>query len=99
MFEQALDPRTFLLIKKLAQQGAFSKAFYMAGGTALSLHLGHRKSEDIDLFTRKPFPTDYYSDIVTSIGGRILIAEQGTIHCIVNEVKLSLLYYPYPLLN
>jgi len=99
MFEQALDPQTVLLIKKLAQQKSFSDFFYLAGGTALSLHLGHRRSEDIDLFTRKQFSVEYYSDIVTSVEGQILIAEQGTVHCIVNNVKLSLLYYPYPLLN
>ncbi len=29
-------------------------AFYLAGGTALALHLGHRQSRDLDLFTRQP---------------------------------------------
>ncbi|SPD74043.1 conserved hypothetical protein [uncultured Desulfobacterium sp.] len=99
MFEQALDTRTILLIKTLAQHGTFFENFYLAGGTALSLHLGHRRSEDIDLFAEKQFSINYYSDIISSIGGRILIAEQGTIHCILDEVKLSLFYYPYPLLN
>jgi hypothetical protein len=28
----------------------FSK-FYVAGGTALALHIGHRMSDDFDLFT------------------------------------------------
>jgi hypothetical protein len=31
------------------------EAFYLAGGTSLSLRLGHRKSVDIDLFTNAPY--------------------------------------------
>ncbi len=29
--------------------------FYLAGGTALALHLGHRLSRDLDWFTAHPF--------------------------------------------
>jgi len=29
---------------------AFSKESYLAGGTAIALHLGHRQSIDFDLF-------------------------------------------------
>lgn len=29
---------------------AFSKEFYLVGGTAIPLHLGHRQSLDFDLF-------------------------------------------------
>ncbi|HUZ61302.1 MAG TPA: nucleotidyl transferase AbiEii/AbiGii toxin family protein [Hanamia sp.] len=29
--------------------------FSLVGGTALSLHYGHRKSVDLDLFSNKPF--------------------------------------------
>jgi hypothetical protein len=31
----------------------FSKEFYLAGGTAVALHIGHRRSIDFDLFTDK----------------------------------------------
>lgn len=31
--------------------------FRLVGGTALSLHLGHRMSVDIDLFTDEPYGT------------------------------------------
>jgi hypothetical protein len=37
------------LIKK------FSLDFYLVGGTAIALHLGHRRSIDFDLFTEKKF--------------------------------------------
>lgn len=31
----------------------FKKSFYMVGGTAIALHIGHRQSIDFDLFTNK----------------------------------------------
>ena len=37
------------LIKK------FSDTFYLVGGTAIALHLGHRRSIDFDLFTKDDF--------------------------------------------
>jgi hypothetical protein len=33
---------------------AFSKEFYLAGGTAIALTIGHRRSIDFDLFNGKP---------------------------------------------
>jgi len=32
----------------------FSKEYYLAGGTAIALYIGHRRSIDFDLFTDKP---------------------------------------------
>lgn len=29
--------------------------FYLAGGTGLALHVGHRRSIDLDFFSREPF--------------------------------------------
>jgi predicted nucleotidyltransferase component of viral defense system len=31
---------------------AFSRRFYLAGGTALALQLGHRRSVDLDFFSQ-----------------------------------------------
>ena len=31
----------------------FKRNFYLVGGTAIALHLGHRRSIDFDLFTEK----------------------------------------------
>ena len=38
----------FPLLKK------FKKYYYLAGGTAIALHIGHRRSIDFDLFTNSP---------------------------------------------
>lgn len=42
------------LLREL-QSESMSDFFCLAGGTALALYLGHRKSVDLDLFTPYPF--------------------------------------------
>ena len=34
---------------------AFGKDFCLVGGTAIALHIGHRRSIDFDMFSYKPF--------------------------------------------
>jgi len=98
MFEEAVDPRVFLLIKKISKMQEIVDNFYLAGGTALAIQLGHRKSDDIDLFSQKHFSVEYYSQLLLTLRGKILIEEEGTIHVLIEDIKVSLLYYPYKLL-
>lgn len=74
--------------------------FYLAGGTGLALQLGHRKSIDLDFFSENSFNIDRISSIILSDeDDKITQTEEGTIHAIINKVKVSLLFYPYPLLD
>jgi len=60
MFEQVVNRRTTLLIAALVKSTAIPEDFYLSGGTALALHLGHRISEDLDFFTLNcPFPDPF----------------------------------------
>ena len=47
MFEKVLPAKSRELIGKLAQTRP-GREFYLAGGTAAALRLGHRLSEDLD---------------------------------------------------
>ena len=98
MFEQTIDARVLLLIKKISKMREIADNFYLAGGTALAIQLGHRKSDDIDLFSQKRFPVEHYSHLFLTLNGKILVEEEGTIHTLIEGVKVSLLYYPYKLL-
>lgn len=51
---QTVEARTLDLIKALMNNEQL-KDFFLVGGTALSLIMGHRISIDIDLFTDKDF--------------------------------------------
>lgn len=46
----------------LLERAAIPPALYLAGGTALALHLGHRKSVDLDFFYSEVFET---ADLLT----------------------------------
>ena len=57
-------------IKILTQffNSSVGKQFYLTGGTALAaFYLGHRRSEDLDLFTLKPFDTVQLNQIIKTI--------------------------------
>lgn len=98
MFEEAVGPRMLLLIKKMSEIQEIADNFYLAGGTALSIQLGHRKSDDIDLFSQRHFSVEHYSQLLLTLNGKILVEEEGTIHAFIDNIKVSVLYYPYKLL-
>ena len=51
---ETVEPNTLRVLRELMNIKELS-AFNLVGGTALSLQLGHRKSDDIDLFLEKDF--------------------------------------------
>ena len=56
MFFKAVSPNIkSLLTKKLQANDIVCEKFYLGGGTALALQLGHRRSEDIDFFSESEF--------------------------------------------
>ena len=73
--------------------------FYLAGGTGLALHLGHRRSLDLDFFREDSFSNDLLLAKVQS-AGRVLIRarDEDTLHLDLDEVKVSFLRYPHPAL-
>lgn len=81
---------------------ATSWGYVLAGGTAVALRLGHRRSDDFDWFARAPRLTG--TDIVTSLaaeGLSIIVqqAEPGTVLGTIESVKVSFFGYPYDALD
>lgn len=50
MFVNTLSTDARQLLRQLGQ-GPLLRSFYLAGGSAAALHLGHRISIDLDFFT------------------------------------------------
>ncbi|PKP59556.1 MAG: hypothetical protein CVT88_05205 [Candidatus Altiarchaeales archaeon HGW-Altiarchaeales-1] len=74
--------------------------YYLAGGTGLALILGHRRSVDFDFFSGESFSNDFLSERLAKIGNYTKLSEQkNTLHCIVDDVRISFLGYKYPLLE
>lgn len=74
--------------------------FYLTGGTALALLLGHRESEDLDFFTKNSFQPTLLQQKLLKLGTLENVQiDQGTLNLFMNKVKLQFLYYPYNLLE
>ena len=76
--------------------------FYLGGGTALALYLGHRKSKDFDWFRKVPLkdPLQFGKDLEEiGIPFRVLQIDRGTLEGAVSGIRVSLFEYRYPLLQ
>ena len=52
--KETVSESTLELLKRL-MKNVHLQNFFLVGGTALSLQIGHRLSIDLDLFTTTPF--------------------------------------------
>ena len=82
------------------QQDEELSSFFLVGGTALALQIGHRFSVDLDLFTQNPFDTQSLSDSLASkYDFKISSVSKNTLLGVVNSVKVDFLTHAYPLVN
>lgn len=76
--------------------------FYLAGGTALALHLGHRTSLDLDFYHQSHFDSLALSETINDLFGpkaKITAREKDTLFCQISGVDFSFFWYKYPLLK
>ena len=78
------------------------KDYFLVGGTALALQLGHRESIDIDLFTRSDIDKDEIHDLLNSeFKGRYQIHNEKRIlfQIIIDNIKVDFVKYDYELIE
>jgi hypothetical protein len=75
--------------------------FYLAGGTALALRHGHRRSVDFDFFRQEPFDTEALTVSLHGVFDDIQRLPTGaeTLYVRVRGVTTSFFRYPYPMLE
>ena len=95
---ETVEPSTLDLLRRLQRLPDLTST-RLVGGTALALHLGHRKSVDLDMFgTFDPIVS--YRKLLADAGHSVEGAENGTVQSLrVNNVKVDLVNYPYPWLD
>lgn len=99
MYLDTLAPNTKALFDKLSIL-PLPANFYLSGGTALALHLGHRESEDLDFFSKEEFePQKIQSLLDKNLALSEIVLDTGTLNCYADGVKLQFLHYPYDLLE
>lgn len=68
------------------------KSAYLAGGTALAVHLKHRISRDLDFFTEREFNVDQLAAQLSELGDFApTLVVPGTLNGIFNRTKIQFL--------
>jgi hypothetical protein len=95
---ETIPPEVAETAKRLADLEIL-RDFYLAGGTALALHLGHRRSVDLDFFSAEPFDEN---TLIANLGNlpqiSVLSTSPHTVYLHVSSTKVSFIGYDYPLL-
>ena len=75
----------------------FKRSFYLVGGNAIAMHLGHRRSIDYDLFTPSRLGKYSIKIKLNKIPFKQVPIFEDTdqLHLILNNVKLTFFNFPY----
>ncbi len=103
LHKETVERSTFELLTTLMQDEKLSQ-FNLAGGTALALHIGHRKSVDLDLFTQKDFSESELSEYLTKKYNFINdFQSKNTLKGYINNVMVDCITHKYenvkPIIN
>ena len=97
MHKEAINKSTQRVLAKIT--GQIGSGFYLAGGTALAIQLGHRLSIDLDWFSASDFHRNTLREMLSREGRfELTEEEEGTVHGLLDDVRVSFLRYAYPLL-
>lgn len=97
LHKSAVDESTLELLRQL-QQKDYLKGFYLVGGTALALKMGHRKSVDLDLFSNFSFDTtQLLENLSADFPFKLLFSANNTLKGSINKVQVDILAHRYPL--
>ena len=95
MLENVLTPEQLSLARKLFPK---TQEFYLAGGTALALQVGHRRSVDFDLASSEPLRTFDLERKIMTEGLKIqsvFTATSDEFSILIEETKLSFFCFPF----
>ena len=90
---------TLELLKKLQSEPLLATT-RLVGGTALSLQIGHRGSEDLDLFSVEPLEGMLVQQmLVDKYGFMPTVIAENTLIGFIQGVKVDVIYHPFPWLE
>ena len=73
--------------------------FYLVGGTALALQIGHRVSVDLDLFTTRDLPNNLYlriKRVFKNFKINRIVNNENQLSVIVGKVKIDFVSHKFP---
>ena len=98
---QTIDARPYQVLQDLMANHDLKKAeFVLCGGGALALHMGHRQSTDIDLFTPRAITPDSIRRFMEkTFGSRVEVYSESDlgIRGFLDGIKFDMIRFPYPM--
>lgn len=95
--KEAVSPETLELLMRLMEDKEL-EGFFLVGGTALALQIGHRLSIDIDLFSLLPFDSNALLSLLESrYSFQLDYQARNTLKGQISKVKTDFITYSYPL--
>jgi hypothetical protein len=101
LYIQSVGKPLWDLLRDLQKSETF-KSYFLVGGTALSLQLGHRISNDIDLFTKDDLDKDGILNFLNKYyNGNYQIhnIQNSILQIDINSIKVDFVKYDYNLLE
>lgn len=90
---------TLELLKHLQAEPTL-RSTRLVGGTALSLQIGHRKSDDLDLFSVDPMDRMAVQKVLVDKYGFVpSVIDENTLIGFIQGVKIDVIYHPFPWLD
>ena len=76
---------------------SFQKEYYLVGGTAIALQIGHRESIDFDMFKKGNINKIKLKQRLIEFGlpYKLLYTNAESFHIVCNEVKITFFQYPF----
>lgn len=95
MHKEILNDKQLELLPIMA---TFRREYYLVGGTAIALHLGHRRSIDFDMFKPSTINHKKNLDKLAEAGFHCMVTRRVSeqMNLIVNDVKVTFFQYPFP---
>lgn len=96
LHKETVETSTLQLLKSLQSEPLLAP-FNLVGGTSLALRLGHRKSVDLDLFSKEDFDLQEVKELLVNKYDFKVGYEKGkTLKGFIGKVMVDLIRYDYP---
>lgn len=95
MHQEILNKQQMELLELMS---AFRREYYLVGGTAIALYLGHRRSIDFDMFKQNAINHKKNLDKIIASEFDHIVTRRVTeqMNLIINGVKVTFFQYPFP---
>lgn len=97
LYRETVSENTFQLLKAIIKHPA-ARDLSLAGGTALSLQIGHRISYDLDFFGEF-MHAQLKEELLPKYNYQEIFSSENILTVLMEEIKVDFINYAYPLLE